>query len=361
MGFSAFIDRAVSFIHFSEDSKKKLAEKLVPLREKKLVVSGEILEDSLVLPVHEKAVAGRIGGVDSGFVGKRLSSLDVLLVRAVGVVFDFEDGAVKKCSYVPTAYSFPVPFITKAGLEADEANASNSLLRLKEEIKTAIAVIKEHSPSTMFLDGSIVPQYVDKPRSDSVVNNEYLSTIKLFEELFETATQNNCLLAGCVEDSRGKRFVDIIETGVIAGNGLGFSLEHIFDASLLDYFLEQGQRTFCFPYTKDASRHPILKDFDSKWSSSIFSFYVKPAVFDRPLRVEFLSSPARASATASEIASTVFSLSSHHREYAYPSVLIEADLRARLTPQEIDTVYNKIVDKVSRTIKLRLRRDKRPF
>lgn len=361
MVLHTFIDQAVEFIHFSEDSKKKLALKLSPLREKNLLVSSEIMEDHLILPVKDGFTAGRVAGVDSGFVGKRLSSLDVLLVRAVGVVFDFEEGKVKKCSYVPGIYSFPIPFITKAGLEADEANASNSLLRLKEEIKTAVKIVKEHSPKIIFLDGSIIPQYVDKPRSDSVVNDEYFSTIKLFEELFQVATDNNCLVAGCVEDSRGKRFVDILETGVISGNGFGFSLEHIFDASLLDYFLEPGQRTFCFPYTKDASRHPILKDFNPKWSSSIFSFYVKPALFDRPLRVEFLSNPNTACKTAEEIAGIVYSLSSHHREYAYPSVLIEADLRARLTPQEVDTVYNKIVDKVAKNIKLRLRRDKRPF
>jgi hypothetical protein len=62
-----------------------------------------------------------------------------------------------------------------------------------------------------------------------------------------------------------------------------------------------------------------------------------------------------------KIASVVFALSSSHREYAFPSVLIEADLRARLKPDEIEIVFNKILDKLSKNFKLRLRREGRPF
>jgi hypothetical protein len=50
-----------------------------------------------------------------------------------------------------------------------------------------------------------------------------------------------------------------------------------------------------------------------------------------------------------------------HREYAFPSILVEADLHARLKQQEIEIVYDKILNKLGKGIKLRLRRDSRPL
>lgn len=361
MGLSRVIDEAVSFIHSTDDSRKKLSGSLGPLRQKKLSVSSEVFEENIAMPVKEAGLDFRIAGVDSGFVAKRLSSLDVLLVRAVGVVFDYSLGKVKKCSYLPSVYSFPVPWISRAGLELDELNCSNSLVRLKEEISLAKKAIEQYSPKYCFLDGSVVPQYVDVPRSDSKVNEQYFSTIHAFEELFETAEANGCFLLGCVEDSRGKRFVDILENDVMPSNGGSVLLDNVFDSFLLDYFLNAGERTFCFPYTKNPQKHPVLKDFNAKWSERIFSFYLKPVALDRPLRVEFVCPKEKAVETAKDISSVVFSLSKNHREYAYPSILIEADLRARLHPEEIDTIYNRILDKVSKKINLRLRRENRPF
>jgi hypothetical protein len=103
-------------------------------------------------------------------------------------------------------------------------------------------------------------------------------------------------------------------------------------------------------------------DFEEKWSKSVHAFYLKPVAFDRPLRVEFLHTPGQnISGHASEIASIVFSQSCMHREYAYPAILIEADLHARLHPDEIELVYDKILNKLGKGFKLRLRRDYRPF
>ena len=101
-------------------------------------------------------------------------------------------------------------------------------------------------------------------------------------------------------------------------------------------------------------------DYEKKWAEKVHAFYLKPAEFDRPLRVEFLSN-GNIAKQASRIASIVYTQSSMHREYAYPTVLIEADMRARLKPDEISIVYNKILDKLSKGFKIKLRRDNRPF
>jgi hypothetical protein len=55
----------------------------------------------------------------------------------------------------------------------------------------------------------------------------------------------------------------------------------------------------------------------------------------------------------------VFALSSLHKEYSYPSVLIEADLRAGLNETDISVVYDKLIDKLGP--KVRMRRNSRPF
>ena len=55
----------------------------------------------------------------------------------------------------------------------------------------------------------------------------------------------------------------------------------------------------------------------------------------------------------------VYALSSLHKEYSYPSVLIEADLRAGLNETDISVVYDKLIDKLGPKIKMR--RNSRPF
>lgn len=363
MAFSSVINDAVSFIHGGEERKKLVSQKLLPIKKFILARNAEILEEKLVFPVEKNDLNCRVCGVDSGFVDKKLSSVDIVLVRAVGVCFELENSKVVKSHYVPSIYSFPVPHISRHSLELDESDCSRSLIRLREEIGAAKKCIEKFSPKYCFLDGSIVPQYADKPHKESKINELYHSIVDEFESLYDLAEKNNCTLVGCVEDSRGSRLCGLLQTEVLPKNPVVAPsfLDNLFDSSLLDYFLQKGERTLAFRYTKNVEQHAILKDFDKKWSEKIFSFYLKPSEFDAPLRVEFLNRNGLLSENVGEIASTVFSLSEVHREYAYPSVLIEADLRARLTPQEIEIVFGKIFDKLSRHVKLKMRRDRRPF
>ena len=363
MGYSGVIDEAVSFIHSGEERKKFLSQKLAPLKHSSLQLSAEVLEEKIVFPVQKARLDGKIVGVDSGFVDKRLSSADIVLVRAVGVCFEFENSKLSKSHYFPGIYNFPIPHLSKGSLDLDEANCSRSLIRLREELSAAKKCIEEFSPNYCFLDGSLVPQYADKPRTDSRVNEMYQSIVQEFESLYQTAVENNCSLVGCVEDSRGSRFCSLLQEEILPKTALANSttVENMFDSSLLAYFLDLGERTMSFRYTKNVSQHAILKDFDKKWSQNIFSMYLKSAQLDAPLRVEFLNPNGPVSKKASEVAGVVFALSSLHREYAYPSVLVEADLRSRLTSQEIEIVFGKIFDKLSRHVKIKMRRDKRPF
>lgn len=365
MNITKVIDEAVSSIHGYEEGKRQLAGRLQPIKEKDFssLKSADILEERLFFPIAERELNERIAGVDSGFIGKRLASIDVVLIRAVGVVFDYKKGKVKKSSYYPSFFQFPTPLLTNNALEKDEYLCSKSLMRLREEVQTAKSIIEKYKPNYCFLDGSIVPQYQDKPRKESRVNPLYHNILNEFQLLYKTAEKNKCSLVACVEDSRGSRFRGILQESILPNEKLlePEKLENLFDSSLLDYLLNLKERTAVFTYSKNIEKHPILMDYDKSWSNRIYGFYIKPSLYDRPLRIEFVYKGENLTDYCNEIASITLALSSLHREYAYPSILIEADMHAGLKRQEIDVVFNKIMDKLGKNIKLKMRRDNRPF
>lgn len=357
MEIDNFINSAAKTIETRHSFYEGISSQLVPLKQKKSINFSE----NIVVPVKNEVLSCVVSGVDSGFVSKKLSFFDVVLIRTVGVIFSFDKGVLKKTDYLPSPVSFPTPLPLKLGLESDEENQSVSFERLKQEIKLNIEIIKKYKPVFSFIDGSIVPQYQDKPRKESQINDDYKTVIELFEELYKTAEKNNCILISTVEDSRGSRFKQILQEEIIPTNNISrIDLKNCFDISLLDYFLLPKERTMAFSYTKNISTHAILKDFSIEWSKSVFVFYIKVSEFDNPLRVEFLCKEKKDLVNlANKIASIVFSLSSLHKEYSYPSVLIEADLRAKLTEQDISLVYDRLIDKLGP--KINMRRNNRPF
>ncbi|VVB74332.1 NurA domain protein [uncultured archaeon] len=357
--FNEFFERAISAVNATHSFNSRLSESLAPLRG----TSSPNNFDQIVVPVKKIDFTGSVAGVDSGFVSKKLSFIDLVLVKTAGVLFKCENGSLISSTYYPAPFSFPEPMILRAGLEKDEEQQSISLLRLEKEVSCAIEMIKKFKPEFMFIDGSIVPQYQDKPRKESGVNEDYVSIIHSFQKLYKTAEENSCTLVACVEDSRGTRFRQLLAEEILPKSKLKISsssLNGAFDASILDYYLRPSERTFVFPYTNQPESHAILKDYSKEWSESIFVFYLKASEYDKPLRVEFVCKNQKDLAELSEkISSLVFSLSSLHKEYSFPSILIEADLRAGLSEQEISVVYERLVDRLG--TKIRMRRGNRPF
>jgi hypothetical protein len=365
MQLNQVINQAVSTLSSLESKRKVLGGKLKELKHVSLSPDySNVFENKLVFPIVPLEVNATVGGVDSGFVGKNMYVMDLVLVRSVGVVFEYTHNKVDKAHYLPSFFSFPLPHLSNHALELDELSCSKGLVRLKEEVKTAIDIIEKHSPDYCFLDGSIIPQYADKPRQDSKISGQYHSVIDTFQTMFAKAKENGCTIIACVEDSRGSRFRTILQKSVLKNNPIMNEdfLEDTFDAVLLDYFLEQGERSMAFSYSSETKAHPILSDFSEEWKNSVFACYLKPASLDRPLRIEFLHDQKKnLTEEVDRIAQVVFQLSNMHREYAYPSVLIEADLHARLKPDEVDIVYSKIMDKLGHKYQMKLRRDSRPF
>jgi hypothetical protein len=351
-----FLESAFLAVDTKHNFHEKITAKLLPL---KSTLSPNCVEN-VVEKITKAIPNGIIAGVDSGFVSKKLSFIDLVMVRTVGAIFYYANGEIEKADYYPRAFSFPEPILLKSGLEKDEEQQSISLERLKKEVNTSIEIIEKYTPKFLFVDGSIVPQYQDKPRNDSKINEDYLSAVGMFQKFYSTAEKNNCTIISCVEDSRGTRFKQLLQEEILPKHKMlsPESLNDSFDSALLDYFLTEGERTFCFPYTKKTESHAILKDLNPKWSKNVFAFYLKASNFDKPLRVEFISKGLPKS-ESDRIASVVYALSSLHREYTYPSVLIEADMRASLNEQDISVVYDKLIDKLGP--KVRMRRNSRPF
>lgn len=359
MAFNKFFEEAVSAVNTRHSYNERLSSLLASLKVKSSPTRNELI----VLPVSKEELSCSVAGVDSGFVSKKLSFLDLVLVKTTGVIFNYTEGQLTKAEYYPAPFSFPEPLLLRSGLEKDEEAQSVSLIRLEQEVNCSIEIIKKFKPKFLFIDGSIVPQYQDKPRKESEINNDYESIVKLFQKLYKIAEDNSTILVACVEDSRGTRFRQILQEEILPLNNVKLDsslLSGAFDASLLDYYLAQGERTFAFHYTNNVSNHAILKDYSKEWAESIFVFYLKCSTFDKPLRVEFIcKNKEDVSKCAKSIASIVYSLGSLHKEYSFPSVLIEADLRAGLSEQEISVVYDRLVDKLGG--KIRMRRTNRPF
>ncbi|MFH1752293.1 MAG: DNA double-strand break repair nuclease NurA [archaeon] len=360
MNYNELISDAVSKINFSESNKKNLALNLAKLKGKKFpeLTENKFSENQLSFPVKKIPLTSVVAGIDSGFVAKSFHSSDLLLVKAMASIFSYDNGKLSKAQYYPNYYSFPKPVFTVDAMEAEELSCKRSLVRLEEELSLALSVLKKFKPDYLLLDGSIIPQYVDKSRHKKI-EGHYSSLIDLIQELYQSSIDLNCCLVGCVEDSRGARFSNIIQENLSSHLPFDSSkLDNVFDSVLLNYFLNVGERTMVFSYSKSVKEHPVLSDLKKEFSENIQVFYLKPSPFDRPLRIEFLNS---SKCNLESLASTIQFLSSFHKEYAYPTVLIEADLRARLNPTEVNNIYHKVLDKLSKNAGLLLRRNSRPF
>ncbi|MEM0360556.1 MAG: DNA double-strand break repair nuclease NurA [Candidatus Diapherotrites archaeon] len=349
-----FISEAAESILRVEEKRQKLAAKIKPFKKNKMNAEEQMVEKTECAKLNE-----RIAGIDSGFVGQEFFSLDLVLVRARGVIFDYQNGCLARAIYYPNYYSFPEPLISNRALQKEDVSSNKSLQRLAKEIILAQEIIERFSPDYCFLDGSIVPQHADKPRSNSQMQPFYKEVIKKFESLFSIAIEKNCTLVGCVEDSRGTRFKDIVEK--IIGEKEFSGINECFDAALLDLLLAEGERSFAFPYAENIKEHPVLQDFSKEFAEMVHAFYLKPSALDKPLRVEFLLQKSHGKKETDRIASVVFAQSRLHREYSYPAILIEADLRSRLKEEEIKIICDKIFDRMGGSKRLSLRRGKRPF
>lgn len=333
----------------------------------------EITETKLVTPIGlDPLTDNMIAGVDGGVLARPLHGLDLILVRAIAAIFNYENGSLTKAEYHPSEVPWPELMSIHEPLDSREFELLVGMRRQLTELKRAKETVENWDLDTLLLDGSIVPQYTSHA-SKSRTRELYRELIDAFTTLYQTCVEKRIILLGVVKDSRSARLIDIFQRKVLPDLDAGASLppqdisslednrEVLLDSRdtvFLDYLLDPGERSFVFRYA-DAPAN-LLRDIGD-WRSQIHAFYVKTVPYDRPLRIEFVSDSERVSRKADEASSLIHALSAHHDACALPSVLIEADACARLAQEEISMIRDSINDRLEPSTLLDLRRERGPF
>lgn len=364
--FQERLDEIIDKISYLESRRIKMGKFLREINDSfKIGPNEEIQDEKIINPVSpQQFEVINVTGVDGGIVKHSYHGLDLMLMRAIGVNFEYSDGKLKKVKYYPSSNPTPKPKIILDSFSEIELSSCYNFERQIIEISTAIETIKKLEPDMVLLDGSIIPHYI--PRPDNPILKEYYDRlIKTYETLFELSRRKNIALAGVVEDSRGVKFCDIMIRRVLSQVGsdvtkeLKLILQKTKDSNLLYYVLEKGERTCVFNYSKNPKIHPVLREFE-KMNEHFYSFYLKTVDFDRPLRVDFLC--LKNVKDFVNKLSSVLMQTSGHSGYGLPSVLIEADQRAKLSEKDIEMFYSDLISRIGNVSALfKMRREVRPF
>ncbi|RLG71481.1 MAG: hypothetical protein DRO11_04380 [Methanobacteriota archaeon] len=311
---------------------------------------------------YPKRFEKKVSGVDGGIVSRSFYNVDLVMTRAVATVFRYADsGKLVETSYYPSALAPPKLDIFFDPIATPDFEVLKSLTRVHEEVALAREVA-ENNPDLdlLILDGSIVPQYSDKPSKRSTLNKLYEKVIKEHRGLFKACENHGIALAGVVEDSRGARLLTLIKKVFSGELDVPSGLR---DVTLLNHVLKYGEMSFVFPFASAPGDYPPLADLGEAWAPKIYSFYAKLAEYDLPTRVDFLSkSKTLDDRDVNDLASSLLFLSSHHRDYGIPSVLVEANSRAELSEQEMERICLTIMDRLGDPNMLKqLRRNRRPL
>lgn len=336
-----------------EDKRKRLAEflKSVNPRVKLKERSGQdSLEDLKIL------------AVDGGIAKRPVHGFDLVLARAAGVMFHYKKGKTDSVRHFPSKFPVPRPFALEALSDLDYAYSA-SIIRQTLEVERARECLKEMEPDIILMDGSIVPHYADRPSKHSRAYQDYKRLLEQWQGLYRECMERKTLLAGVIEDSRGVSFCEHVKSEILSyiKHNLVPELEKILDrtrdTNLLYWVLEKGERTRVSPYSQTPGEHPVLRDFPKDLADSIFSFYLKTAKWDRPVRVDFLGKE-----NAERTASVLLAISGQHSGYGIPVPLIEADNSAKLSEDEMENFYSHILSHTGDLPSiLKLRREMRPF
>ncbi|MFH1821560.1 MAG: DNA double-strand break repair nuclease NurA [Methanobacteriota archaeon] len=367
VGFEQALEAIAGRINEQQGRRKKVAEALAGLRKVSFERVEGIVEPFLVNEVKMDSLSDLIvAGVDGGLLEQQLHGLDLILVRALAAVFRYRDAMLSEAEYIPNEVPLPKLIDVSESLDAWEFQLLSGMERQLAEIELASNVAEKSGAKMIIIDGSVVPQYVERFPNNPLLFERYQKLIQAYVRLYQTCSKSNSFLVGAVKDSRGGRFTDILKRGILPAFG-DFGLEQgdlsILDRSrdtvLLDHLLEVGERTPAFTYAENPAGY-VLRDLGA-WAGKVYVFYIKTVPFDRPLRVEFLDILENPAETADSVASLVYALSSHHDAFGLPSVIIEADACARLVEEDLCMVRDSISDRLGPSSLLDLRRNRRPF
>ena len=191
-----------------DDARKTIAE---GMREKGIDVLPDALERGMIHTVALKPIGLKIAAVDGGILAQEFHGFDLLMTRAVAVMFAYSNSKLSSHKYHPSPLPEADIEVTYT-MDTHEFQRFKSLFRLRKEISTALEACETFLPDFMLLDGSIVPQISDKPGADEKEPRAlYSEIISLYSRLYAFCESKNIRLVGVIKDSRGRRFIEILE------------------------------------------------------------------------------------------------------------------------------------------------------
>ncbi|TFG15259.1 DNA double-strand break repair nuclease NurA [Candidatus Thorarchaeota archaeon] len=318
-------------------------------------LASDFLESSLVSTVSPTNLSGlRIAAVDGGLVKKRYQSLDLIMKRAVGVVFSFQAEDSPAVEFYPSPFPNPVIKPIIATLSSNEVDQIASLERLLSELTTTIGIIDEYHTDIVLLDGSLLFHPHDRPSKETLANEKFQEVLALYKQIYNKVSKGKTTLVGVVKDSRSRKFATM----------LGQVLPHILrkpqsfekmkdidyrwllnilrDCDLLGSFLKAGERSCIFRHSAESNNFMVEKSL-SKWTSSIMVTYLKTVSNDLPVRFEVLTRSDEATAVVDKALAAILPLSSLHQEYGMPTPIVEADTRARIGRNEAEMIVDRLM------------------
>jgi len=369
--------------------KKQITFEAIPTN-----LKNDLLDKDFVHEIPLTKLEGiNVAGVDGGVLSASLSSFDLIMVRSAGVIFAYEQDGTINPSYYPSENPPVGLYSSFLPLSSESFEQLTNIQRAHSEIECALELIDRAKPDILLIDGSLNVHPTSIPYNTSgPVFLAYQNLMRLYRRLFSNCYKRNILLAGIIKDSRsaavGGILNKIIAQLIMQGQVQEMKkidyrgiLTRFRDLDLLNNVLSPGERSFTF-YQPQQAQQTVREQKEPKELSlgeqvRIFQqkemreggafppigiFYMKTVEFDLPIRVEFPIYNEGVKATVDKIASLVLPLASYNSEFAVPSIIIEADARAKLNEAEFEIVLNEIESKSFSTLSpFYKRRNRSPF
>ncbi|MDD4983916.1 MAG: DNA double-strand break repair nuclease NurA [Candidatus ainarchaeum sp.] len=321
-----------------KDSFVLITEKAKGIFDSSQIKDLKFIDSAALIDIKNDKKTFSVGAVDSGFFSDSFVGFDFCFVKISGSVFYYKNGKLEENKRFPKN-PLAVFFTPDACLQKEEFERYVSITRIKQELLLARQIIETNDLDYFLLDGSLIPHPMDRLKKDSEIYKEYQELISSYLTLYVAAEKKKTRLIGCVEDSRSNFFTK------------KFGLEKFNDSIFLNAALNKKQGVNFF---RAGEENKILDDLNAHKKVDLYVGYVKVNDYDLPLRIEMID-PCK------EAIEVIYFLASHTKNYSYPSVIIDADLRAKLSPNEINTVkaYIEGISNIQGIKKLR--RNRRPF
>ncbi|MFX1536343.1 MAG: DNA double-strand break repair nuclease NurA [Promethearchaeota archaeon] len=300
-----------------------------------------------------------VAGVDGGLTTRSLMGCDLFLCRAVAVIITYARDGIFRTSYYPSRAPRPDLLLSLSPVTKSEFERLAGSYRAKLEVTIAEQLItsSEKRIDVILMDGSILPpatQTQSRVVRTSQAQSDLLAALR---SLMDIAEKNGVLLVWVIKNSRTARFIQFLgQLMPTLSNTIPGLLDTDYrsivrtsrDLDFFFYMLPPSTRSFALRLTPDEDTR--LKDL----SRDIWSFYIKPARYDAPLRIELIQKPNTPLEDVNHLikqaCSIILPLSQFHSRYGLPAPIVEADARSKIHENEFEAIIGQIQRRVGFTV-----------